>query len=123
MKVIIAGSRHYPPELATQLVQQAIKNSGYTITHLINGTAKGIDQAAARWAKQNNIPTINYPPNWKEHGKAAGPIRNQQMVNNADALILIWDGQSKGSKNILQQAQNKRLKIHQETHPQETREE
>lgn len=118
MKVIIAGSRHYNPELADTLVENAIAQAGWNITHVINGTATGIDQAGARWAKKNNKTVINYPPDWKTHGKKAGPLRNTQMLNNADALILIWDGKSKGSKNMLTQAKNKKIPIFETITPQ-----
>lgn len=44
---------------------------------------------------------------WEKHGRAAGPIRNQQMVNEADALIAIWDGESKGTAGIIGMARKK----------------
>lgn len=119
MKVIIAGSRHYTPQQADALVQNAIAQAGWEITHVINGTAKGIDQAGARWARKNKIPVINFPPDWKTHGKKAGPLRNTEMLKNADALIIIWNGKSKGSKNMLTQAKNKRIPIHQTITPEQ----
>lgn len=48
-----------------------------------------------------------FPADWKAHGKAAGPIRNKQMAEYADALLLIWDGESKGSASM----KNEMLKL------------
>ncbi len=41
-----------------------------------------------------------FPPDWEKHGKAAGPIRNKEMAEYADALLLIWDGKSRGSASM-----------------------
>lgn len=43
---------------------------------------------------------IEFPADWKKHGKAAGPIRNREMAEYADALLLIWNGESRGSANM-----------------------
>ena len=40
---------------------------------------------------------------WNKHGRAAGPMRNKQMADYADVLIAVWDGQSKGTKNMIDQ--------------------
>jgi hypothetical protein len=52
-----------------------------------------------------------FPANWVEHGRAAGPIRNGQMADYADALIAVWDGKSKGTGNMINQARENRLPL------------
>ena len=52
-----------------------------------------------------------FPANWAEFGKGAGLIRNKKMAKYADALIAFWDGKSKGTKNMIQQAEEFGLKI------------
>jgi hypothetical protein len=64
------------------------------------------------WARQNDIPVKYFPANWEAYGPKAGPLRNQEMANYADALILIWDGQSPGSRDMLKKAKGKGLQIH-----------
>jgi hypothetical protein len=99
MKVIIAGSRHmiYMPTL----IEDAIRKSGFNITEEVCGMAAGADSYGAKWAYQNNIPIKKFPADWETHGKAAGPIRNQEMADYADALIVfIWNG-SRGSQDML----------------------
>lgn len=100
MKVIIAGSRHMPFS-SFHLIDEAVKKSNFQVTEVVCGLARGADMFGGKWAVNNSIPVKTFPANWDEHGKAAGPIRNQQMAEYADALIVfIWDG-SRGSKDML----------------------
>ena len=62
-------------------------------------------------AQERGLSCEQYPANWKTHGKAAGPIRNEQMANVANALIAFWDGQSRGTANMISLAKSKGLKI------------
>lgn len=108
MKVIVAGGRDFTNYA---LVEEAIKISGFEISQIVSGRAKGVDTLGEVWALANNIPVEAFPADWSQHGRAAGPIRNKQMAEYADALIAIWDGESKGTANMIQQARNKRLNV------------
>lgn len=108
MKVIVAGGRDFTNYA---LVEEAIKISGFEISQIVSGKAKGVDTLGEVWALANNIPVEAFPADWSQHGRAAGPIRNKQMAEYADALIAIWDGESKGTANMIQQARNKRLNV------------
>jgi hypothetical protein len=108
MKVIIAGGRDFTNYA---LVEDAIKCSAFEITQVVSGKAKGVDTLGEVWALANNIPVEAFPADWSQHGRAAGPIRNREMAEYADALIAIWDGESKGTANMIQQARNKRLNV------------
>lgn len=109
MKVIIAGSRTIKDEA---LVLQAITESGFLITEVVYGGAKGPDTIGKFWAIRNNIPISWFLADWKTHGKAAGPIRNEAMARHADALIAVWDGVSTGTKHMIEAAKRRGLKIH-----------
>lgn len=74
------------------------------IARILSGGAKGADQVAERYAKENNIPIEVFLPNWKEYWKAAGPIRNTQMVELADVIVAFWDGTSPGTKHTITRA-------------------
>lgn len=108
MKVIVAGGRNFTNYA---LVEEAIKISGFEISQIVSGKAKGVDTLGEVWALANNIPVEPFPADWSQHGRAAGPIRNRQMAEYADALIAIWDGESKGTANMIQQARNKKLDV------------
>ena len=109
MKVIIAGSRNITNKL---LVTKAITESGFNITEVVSGCARGVDRLGESVAKDNGIPIRQFPANWELYGKSAGAIRNKDMANYADALIAIWDGKSPGTKNMLNIAKKKGLQIH-----------
>ena len=111
MRVIIAGGRDIDPPSKT--FWRFLAESGFDIDCVLSGGATGIDAHGEMYALANGIPLETYPAEWDKHGKAAGPLRNAQMARNADALILIWNGKSKGSRNMLQAAVGQNLKIHQ----------
>ena len=50
-----------------------------------------------------------YPALWDKFGDATGPKRNQQMAEIADAAVVFWDGQSAGSKNMIECADKKNI--------------
>ncbi len=108
MKVIVAGGRDFTNYA---LVEEAIKISGFEISQIVSGKAKGVDTLGEVWALANNVPVEAFPADWSQHGRAAGPIRNKQMADYADALIAIWDGESKGTANMIQQARSKKLNV------------
>jgi hypothetical protein len=99
MKVIVAGSRELTD---IRLVDQAIMDSKVHITELVSGGARGVDAMGEQWARLNDVPVKVFPANWNLHGKAAGPIRNRQMAEYADFLVCIWDGCSRGTKNMFE---------------------
>jgi hypothetical protein len=109
VKNIIAGSRD---KVSYQDVVNAIESCPWTITEVVCGKARGADTFGEMWAKKMGVPVKEFPADWKNLGKAAGPIRNAQMGDYADALIAVWDGESRGTKNMIDYATKKGLKIH-----------
>lgn len=109
MRVIIAGSRTINEE---SIVQDAIFYSHMDITEIVSGGAKGVDKIAIVLAKRHKIPLKVFIPEWKRYGKEAGPIRNQIMAQYAQGLIAVWDGQSKGTRDMINQATRCGLKVY-----------
>jgi len=95
---IIAGSR-----ICTSYYEllDAIEAVAWSPTKVISGTAQGADQLGEKWALDNNIPLERYPANWDKHGRSAGYKRNVLMAANAQALIALWDGESRGTKHMI----------------------
>ena len=108
MKVIIAGKRNF---YQYDTLLRAIRESKFEITELVSGGAPGVDTISIVWARENNIPIKLFKADWQAHGKSAGPIRNQQMAEYGEALIALWDYNSTGTKNMIEQATKKGLKI------------
>lgn len=109
MKTIIAGSRTITDYA---IVEEVIKESGFEITKVISGMAKGVDTLGERWAHYNNIGIHLCPADWKKHGKKAGYIRNIEMADIADALIVIIENKSRGSSHMLSIAKERGLLIY-----------
>lgn len=99
MKLIIAGGRDIdlPKAFIICLINMYKLNS---VTEIICGGATGVDTAGEVFANNYELGLTKFPADWSKHGKAAGPIRNKQMAEYADTLLLIWDGKSKGSANM-----------------------
>lgn len=109
MRVIIAGSRSI---VDYRTVELAVQDSRFEVTEVVSGHADGVDALGEVWASCHNVPVKVFIPNWKENGKAAGPIRNHAMVKYADALVAVWDGHSRGTKDVIQQARRYGLQIY-----------
>lgn len=108
MRTIIAGSRQIQD---ISFVMDAIRESGFQIDEVVSGGARGVDSLGEKWANRNSVPVRVFPADWNAHGKAAGPIRNTEMANYADALIAIWDGESRGTSHMIRTAKSKGLKV------------
>jgi predicted Rossmann-fold nucleotide-binding protein len=72
---------------------------------VVTGGAEGVDELAAEWAKQNGRKLTVLRPDYAAHGKAAPMVRNAQIVQMADAVVAVWDGQSKGTEATTKMAQ------------------
>jgi hypothetical protein len=106
MKVIVAGSRSITDY---DLVARAIRTSGLDITEIVSGTARGVDSLGERFAAENGIPVAHFPADWTGGGRGAGFVRNYKMAEYADALIAIWDGESRGTAHMIEAARKKGL--------------
>jgi len=103
MKVIIAGSRIITD---FQLLSRCVAESGWTdqIIEVVSGGARGVDKQGEMWARKHEIPIKRFPAMWDLYGKAAGPIRNKEMAEYADALIALLYGRSTGTANMIKTA-------------------
>lgn len=111
MKVIVAGSRTFDRKEFLGVIIDAMAISNFEVDEIVSGGARGIDTLAQEYADRMGLPCTTFHADWDKHGKAAGPIRNAAMADYADALLLIYDGHSRGSGNMLELARRKGLKI------------
>jgi hypothetical protein len=117
MRTIVAGSRLIEDY---SIVVRAIEGCDFKdkITEVVSGKAIGVDTLGERWAEENGLPVKPFPVEpheWILYGKSAGYLRNEEMADYADALILIWTGDkenSPGSHNMLEIAKCLGLKTH-----------
>jgi hypothetical protein len=76
---------------------------------IVSGMARGVDRGGAQWAKAKGLPVVEAPALWDRYGRAAGSIRNQAWY--ATHLIAIWDGESRGTQNMIRTAESNGLAV------------
>ena len=125
MKVIIAGPRDISDK---ELIKKVVCNSGIEITELVCGMAPGVDQTAyVIYKLEQGIPCKKMPAAWddlnapgaivrinkfgKKYNVLAGFARNTKMAEYADALIAIWDGKSRGTRDMIDTAKKSGLLV------------
>jgi hypothetical protein len=109
MRVIIAGSREFNDyELLKTKCNEIIKEEKVEI---LSGTARGADTLGEKYCIENGHLLRKYPADWDRYGKSAGYKRNQLMADNADTLIAFWDGNSRGTRNMIDISRKKKLKV------------
>ena len=78
---------------------------------IVSGHARGADSLGERFAHEFNLPFELHPANWRLLGKAAGMVRNAEMAKCSDALIAFWDGESRGTRHMINFARKRGLDI------------
>ncbi len=106
---IIAGSRD---NVTQDDIDQAMTKIDWKVSKVISGTARGADQFGENWALRQGIPVDRYPADWDKHGKSAGYKRNEKMATMAEALVAVWDGESRGTTHMINIAVERGLKVH-----------
>lgn len=97
MKILIAGGRNFTDK---QFLFSYMEKYLEEVSCVISGTAKGADKLGEAWAKHHNITLERYPAQWAKYGRAAGPIRNQEMLDKGKPdLVVVFKGGS-GSKHM-----------------------
>ena len=100
-RLVVAGSRDFDDYtlLSAELDKLLVGKTNITI---VSGTARGADRLGERYAAEHNLRIERFPAEWEKYHKGAGPIRNMKMVQSADAVIVFWDNESSGTKNIIE---------------------
>lgn len=113
-KVIIAGSRDFSDyELLKRICMRILAElAGADEVTIISGHARGADRLGERFAREHHLPCDSCPADWKRYGKAAGPIRNAEMAKMADVLIAFWDGESAGTRSMIDLARSYGLAVY-----------
>lgn len=116
MRIIVAGSRDITDYA---VVREAFIQSGFWKQfhgdiEVVSGTARGVDRLGEEFARKNGLTCHKFPADWDIHGKAGGHIRNCYMGDFAKEgdgrLLAIWDGVSRGTKQMIDYARSIGLK-------------
>lgn len=111
MKVLVCGGREFDDALTLGSWLGGIHKNNGPITLLIEGGAPGADFMARKFAEWMKIPTKTFKADWDRHGRAAGPIRNTQMLmEGRPDLVVAFEG-GKGTANMVEQAKAAGVKV------------
>lgn len=110
-RIIIAGGRDFNDyNLLKEKVDNLISEKRKTHQiYIVSGKARGADSLGEKYANENGLNIVEFPADWDKFGKSAGYKRNVEMAENADALIAFWDGDSRGTKHMIDIAKEKNL--------------
>lgn len=104
MKVAVVGSR----EVTVEGMERYLPSE---TTEIISGGAKGVDTCAAAYANAHGIPLTVFLPQYEKYGKSAPLKRNLQIIEAAELVIAFWDGQSRGTKYVIDQCKMRHKSI------------
>lgn len=111
LRVIIAGGRNFNDyAILKSTMDKLLANIAGEIT-VICGMARGADTLGEQYAKERGYSVCYFPADWNKYGKSAGYRRNEQMAQYADALVAFWDGKSRGTKHMIDMANQYGLKV------------
>lgn len=105
MRVLVCGDRNWSDKAKIKEVINSLP-----ITLIIHGAARGADTLAGEIGQELNIPVLEYPANWSRYGRAAGMIRNKEMLDDRPDLVLAFHSHirlSKGTANTVTEARKR----------------
>lgn len=104
MKIAVIGSRNL-------IVQDLGRYLPENVTEIVSGGARGIDTCAREYAKAHGIKLTEFLPEYEKYGRSAPLKRNLQIINYADSVLAFWDGQSRGTKFVIDNCKNRDKKV------------
>ena len=110
-KVIVAGGREFSDYTLLKQTLNHLLIHKLPNVEIVCGKASGADALGERYAKELGLSVAYFPADWTQHKKAAGPIRNREMATYADACVAFWDGTSRGTKNMIDEATKKGIPV------------
>jgi len=112
VKVIVAGSRSFNDyTLLEKELTEFLGDMTPDEYEIVSGTARGADSLGEKFAREKGCRLTRMPADWDRYGRSAGYRRNEQMAKYADMCICFWDGQSRGTKHMIDLAKKYGLRL------------
>ena len=102
-RVLVCGGRDFRDRWLVHNCLDMI-HADRVISCVIAGAASGADHIAANWAKDRGIDLREFPADWKKFGKAAGPMRNRQMLNDGQPDEVVAFPGGRGTADMVRAA-------------------
>ena len=96
MRVAVVGSR----EVIVENIGEYIGDCD----EIVSGGARGVDSCAAEYARKNSIKLTEFLPKYRLYGRAAPIVRNREIVDYADRIVVFWNGRSRGTLSVIEYA-------------------
>jgi hypothetical protein len=115
MRILVCGGRDYGLTIEEKYKMHVILSEYKHIYGdnfvIIHGVARGADSLSGKWAKANGIDVIEFPANWNKHGKRAGPIRNQQMLDEGKPNVVIAFRGGQGTADMVKRSKSQQFEV------------
>jgi len=108
MKVLVCGGRDFDNRDAVFYHLDKI-NEKTPVSYIITGCSQGADALAQEWALSRLVPAMKYRADWRTLGKAAGPIRNQKMLDHESPDLVVAFPGGKGTEDMVRRAKVARV--------------
>jgi hypothetical protein len=111
MRVLVCGGRDWSDRWLYEVLDKLHKEYAFDV--VIEGDAKGADRMAGYWARKRKIDNLKFPADWNKYGKAAGTIRNQQMLDEGkpDLVVAFPTDRSRGTWHMIRIAQDAGVEV------------
>lgn len=104
MKVAVVGSRNLTVTDLHRYLPQGV-------TEIVSGGARGIDTCAREYAQRNGLKLTEFFPDYQKYGRTAPLKRNLQIIAYADIVVVFWDGESHGTKFVIERCRKMNKKV------------
>ena len=113
-RMIVAGGRNFnDKKLFTETMNKMLEK--YNEPEIVSGHASGADSMAEEFALEHGLSLNVKAAEWKKYGRAAGPIRNKEMldyiVEEQPVLVAFWNGSSKGTLDMINRAKKANVDV------------
>jgi len=111
-RIIVAGGRDFDDFwLLHDTLDALTVNMDKADIEIVSGCANGADSLGELWANEFSIEVVRFQAMWQQYGNGAGPMRNLQMAEYGTHLVAFWDGESRGTKNMIDLAEQHNLEV------------
>ncbi len=116
VRVLVTGDRNWTHY---EVIERAITNMAKLhgeVLSICHGGARGADQIAGDVCEVHDIPCKEYRADWEKYGRAAGPVRNQEMLDEfkPDVVMAFHDNlpESRGTLDMVTRAKNQGIWVY-----------
>lgn len=110
MRVLICGGRNFDDSALFSETMTEL-HAEHKFEMVIHGGAPGADRMADLWARMYGVERMTFPADWNRHGRAAGPIRNQQMLDEGKPDLVIAFPGGRGTRDMMKRAFSAGVKV------------